>query len=61
MIRIEVFYFSLLQNKVREAYQRLYQKPATFELPDEEVRQLLYDLEGSYSTFLSALKGSNSA
>ena len=41
---------------MREAYQRLYQKPATFELPDDEVRQLLYDLESSYNLFLAALK-----
>mmetsp|Transcript_20095 Transcript_20095/g.59672 ORF Transcript_20095/g.59672 Transcript_20095/m.59672 type:complete len:215 (-) Transcript_20095:769-1413(-) len=42
--------------KVREAYSRLYQKPATYELPDEDVRQLLYDLEQSYTIFLTTLK-----
>ncbi len=47
---------SLSQVKVKEAYQRLYQKPANYQLPDEDVRQLLYDLESSYNVFLSALK-----
>ncbi|KAG1671620.1 hypothetical protein FOA52_006851 [Chlamydomonas sp. UWO 241] len=44
------------KSKVKEAYQRLYQKSATYELPDEDVRQLLYDLESSYNLFLATLK-----
>jgi hypothetical protein len=50
----------ILQGKIREAYQRLYQKPANYELPDEDVRQLMYDLESSYNMFLAALKSGRS-
>jgi len=48
------------KGKIREAYQRLYQKPANYELPDEDVRQLMYDLESSYNMFLAALKSGRS-
>jgi ESCRT-I complex subunit VPS28 len=44
------------KQKIRDAYHRLYQKPATYQLPEDDVRQLLYELEGSYSAFLSSLK-----
>lgn len=44
------------KTKVKEAYQKLYQKSANYELPEEDVRQLLYDLESSYNVFLATLK-----
>lgn len=44
------------KGKIKDAYHRLYQNPASYQLPEDEVRQLLYDLEGSYSAFLSSLK-----
>jgi hypothetical protein len=37
-------------------YSRLHQKPATYELPADEARQMLYELESAYNTFFSALK-----
>mmetsp|Transcript_36862 Transcript_36862/g.81990 ORF Transcript_36862/g.81990 Transcript_36862/m.81990 type:complete len:211 (-) Transcript_36862:1536-2168(-) len=44
------------KEKAKEVYSRLYQKPANYELPEEDVRQLLYELESSYNIFLSTLK-----
>lgn len=41
---------------MRELYQTLYQKPATYELPAEDVRQVLFDLESCYNSFLATLK-----
>jgi hypothetical protein len=40
----------------QEWYQRLYQKPANYQLPEEDTRQLLYELESSYNAFLSVLR-----
>eukprot|EP00798_Chlamydomonas_sp_ICE-L_P026852 gene26852-4455_t len=47
------------KDKAKEWYSRLYQKPANYELSEEEVRQLLYELESSYAVFLSSLKNNN--
>lgn len=44
-------------TQVKEWYSRLYQKPANFELSEEDNRQFMYDLEGAYTEFLNALKG----
>lgn len=37
-------------------YTKLYQRPAGFELPDEDIRQMVYDLETSYNQFMALLK-----
>lgn len=37
-------------------YSRLYQQPASYELSEDEVRQLLFDLESSYNEFISTIK-----
>lgn len=34
----------------------MYQKPANYELKEEESRQMLYDLESGYNTFIAALR-----
>jgi hypothetical protein len=49
----------LLPNPIphtQEWYSKLYQKPATYELDEAEARQMLYELESSYTTFIAALK-----
>mmetsp|Transcript_14228 Transcript_14228/g.35155 ORF Transcript_14228/g.35155 Transcript_14228/m.35155 type:complete len:218 (-) Transcript_14228:349-1002(-) len=48
--------FQAPKEKVKEWYSKLYQKPATYELRDEESRQMLYDLESSYNSFITSLK-----
>eukprot|EP00201_Polytomella_parva_P018043 CAMPEP_0175067300 /NCGR_PEP_ID=MMETSP0052_2-20121109/17018_1 /TAXON_ID=51329 ORGANISM="Polytomella parva, Strain SAG 63-3" /NCGR_SAMPLE_ID=MMETSP0052_2 /ASSEMBLY_ACC=CAM_ASM_000194 /LENGTH=214 /DNA_ID=CAMNT_0016334159 /DNA_START=106 /DNA_END=750 /DNA_ORIENTATION=+ len=37
-------------------YKRLFLKPATFEIPEEDVRQLLYEMEGALSAFKAVLE-----
>lgn len=44
------------KEKAKEWYSRLYQKPANFELPEADSRQLLYELESGYNSFLATLK-----
>ncbi|GIL79920.1 hypothetical protein Vretimale_12538 [Volvox reticuliferus] len=44
------------REKVMAWYTKLYQKPANYELPEEDVRQLMYELEASYNTFLGTLR-----
>lgn len=44
------------REKVRVWYSKMYQKPANYELPEEDVRQLMYELEASYNTFLATLR-----
>ncbi|GIL52775.1 hypothetical protein Vafri_8558 [Volvox africanus] len=44
------------REKVTAWYTKLYQKPANYELPEEDVRQLMYELEASYNTFLATLR-----
>ena len=44
------------KEKVKDWYTKLYQKSANYELPEEDVRQLLYELEAAYNLFLAALK-----
>ncbi|KAG2453849.1 hypothetical protein HYH02_002056 [Chlamydomonas schloesseri] len=44
------------REKVRQWYSKLYQKPANYELPEDDVRQLMYELEASYNTFLATLR-----
>ncbi|GLC40584.1 hypothetical protein PLESTM_001090000 [Pleodorina starrii] len=44
------------RHKVLSWYTKLYQKPANYELPEEDVRQLMYELEASYSIFLATLR-----
>ncbi|GLC47941.1 hypothetical protein PLESTB_000042100 [Pleodorina starrii] len=44
------------RHKVLSWYTKLYQKPANYELPKEDVRQLMYELEASYSIFLATLR-----
>ncbi len=35
---------------------RLYQKPANYELPEDDVRQLTYELETQYNTLMRTLR-----
>ncbi|KIZ01545.1 Vacuolar protein sorting-associated like protein 28 [Monoraphidium neglectum] len=42
--------------KAKNWYSRLYQQPASYELSEDEVRQLLFDLESSYNEFISTIK-----
>ncbi|KXZ55649.1 hypothetical protein GPECTOR_2g1199 [Gonium pectorale] len=44
------------RDKVRSWYSKLYQKPANYELPEDDVRQLMYELEASYNMFLATLR-----
>lgn len=37
-------------------YSRLYQKPANYELPEDDVRQLTYELETQYNTLMRTLR-----
>lgn len=43
--------------QVRDWYSKLYQRQANYELPEEDVRQLMYELEASYNSFMANLKG----
>ena len=42
--------------KAKGWYSRLYAQPASYELGEAEVRQLLFDLESSYNEFISTIK-----
>lgn len=42
--------------QVKEWYSRLYSKAATYELPEADSRQLMYDLEHAYSAFMTVLR-----
>lgn len=44
------------KDKVKDWYSKLYQKPANYELPESDVRQLLYELDASYNAFIRTLK-----
>lgn len=44
------------QVKVKDIYSMLYQKSATYELPAEDVRQVLFELESCYNSFLATLR-----
>jgi ESCRT-I complex subunit VPS28 len=44
------------KEKAKTWYSRLYQRPANYELNDEEVRQMLFDLESSYNEFISTIR-----
>jgi ESCRT-I complex subunit VPS28 len=44
------------KTKAKGWYSRLYQQPASYELSEDEVRQLLFDLESSYNEFISTIK-----
>lgn len=41
--------------KVKEWISRLHKMPASHDLSDDDVRQLLFDLESSYTTFMGLL------
>lgn len=47
----------LPREKVREWYSKLYQRQANYEMPADDARQLMYELESSYTTFMLTLKG----
>lgn len=44
---------------VRSWMSRLHGMPASYELKEDEVRQLLFDLESSYNEFMSLLQGTD--
>ena len=44
------------KEKVKAWYSKLYNKPASYELQDDEVRQMLFDLESSYNEFIGTIK-----
>jgi len=44
------------KEKAKTWYSRLYQRPANYELNDEEVRQMLFDLESSYNEFIGTIR-----
>ncbi|KAG2501592.1 hypothetical protein HYH03_000097 [Edaphochlamys debaryana] len=44
------------REKIKGWYSKLYQKQADYELPEPDVRQLMYELEASYNTFLATLR-----
>lgn len=41
---------------VQSWYSKLYGKHATYEMPEEDKRQLLYDLESAYQELINALE-----
>lgn len=45
------------REKVKEWYTKLYQKPANYVVDGDDLRQLSYELEQSYNTFMATLKG----
>jgi ESCRT-I complex subunit VPS28 len=44
------------KTKAKGWYSKLYAQPASYELSEDEVRQLLFDLESSYNEFISTIK-----
>eukprot|EP00775_Hariotina_reticulata_P006864 gene6864-7080_t len=44
------------KGKVKAWYSKLYSQPASYELGEDEVRQLLFDLESSYNEFISTIR-----
>jgi ESCRT-I complex subunit VPS28 len=44
------------KGKVKTWYSKLYSQPASYELGEDEVRQLLFDLESSYNEFISTIR-----
>eukprot|EP00879_Flechtneria_rotunda_P015133 GHRR01015815.1.p1 GENE.GHRR01015815.1~~GHRR01015815.1.p1 ORF type:complete len:149 (+),score=37.98 GHRR01015815.1:653-1099(+) len=44
------------KGKVKAWYSKLYSQPASYELAEDEVRQLLFDLESSYNEFISTIR-----
>lgn len=44
------------KDRAKSWYQRLYQMPASHELTENEVRQLLFELESSYNEFILTIK-----
>lgn len=44
------------KGKVKSWYSRLYSQAASYELKEDEVRQLLFDLESSYNEFISTIR-----
>jgi hypothetical protein len=44
------------QDKAKSWYARLYRQSAAYELKEDEVRQLLFDLESSYNEFISTIR-----
>lgn len=44
------------REHVKAWYSRLYQKPANYELPEDDVRQLTYELETQYNTLMRTLR-----
>lgn len=43
------------KEKVRKWVSDVHSKPASYELPEDDVRQLLFDLESSYNELLASL------
>lgn len=44
------------KGKVKTWYSKLYSQAASYELTEDEVRQLLFDLESSYNEFISTIR-----
>lgn len=44
------------KEKIKAWYSKLYKMPASHELSEQEVRQLLFELESSYTEFISTIK-----
>lgn len=44
------------KGKVKAWYSKLYSQAASYELQEDEVRQLLFDLESSYNEFISTIR-----
>lgn len=44
------------KGKVKTWYSKLYSQAASYELKEDEVRQLLFDLESSYNEFISTIR-----
>lgn len=44
--------------KARAWFSKLHGMPASYELQEGEVRQLLFDLESAYNEFMTAIRGS---
>jgi ESCRT-I complex subunit VPS28 len=44
------------KEKTKAWYSKLYAKPASYELNQDEMRQMLFDLESSYNEFISTIR-----
>lgn len=44
------------RDKIKDWHQKLFEQPASYELSEEEVRQLAFDLDAAYNEFMRAIK-----